>query len=231
MRKAFVLSKSAALMFFVSFSASVIAQDAVEPPKRKTIGGINSNNEPEEIIEPEKKSTPVRSAQIDTERFELGVFGGFLNAEDFSSNTSFGVSFSYHITKDIITQVNRGKSNIDKATFEESLGPFLSDTERDFSYFTILGGYRVLHGRSFIGSTKKMNSSIYLMGGFGQIEFAGNEATSFEFAASYRTVVTDWMTINLDIRNHMFDREVAGTLTDEKTTHNTELVLGVNALF
>lgn len=229
MTKAFALPKNIALIFLVSMASNAIAQNTAN---NKTIGGINSSEDQGEIIEPEKKSIPVRSAQIDTEHFELGIFGGELNTEDFNSNPVFGISFSYHITSNIMAQINQGSSDVDKATFEErdiSDGEgFLLESDRTFTYRSLLGGYRILSGRSFLGSKLKMNSSIYLLAGLGRVDFAGEENTSYELAASYRTVVTDWLTINLDLKDHIFNRNF---LNDDKTTHNVEFTLGVNALF
>lgn len=227
MTRTFSLTKHIPFILLVSITSNSIAQNSAN---KSTIGTINSTEQQEEIIEPEKKSTPVRSAKIDTERFELGIFGGELNTEDFSSNPVFGLSFSYHITSNIMAQINQGSSDVGKATFEERDGglDFLAEEDRTFTYRSILGGYRILSGRSFLGSRLKMNSSIYLLAGLGQVEFAGDESTSYEFAASYRTVVTDWLTMNLDLRNHMFERNF---LNDKKTTNNVELTMGINALF
>lgn len=229
MTKAFALPKNIALLILVSVASNSIAQNSTN---KNTIGGINSDEDQEEIIEPEKKSTPVRSAQIDTEHFELGVFGGELNTEDFNSNPVFGISFSYHVTSNIMAQINQGSSEVDKATFEErdiiDGDGFLAESDRTFTYRSILGGYRILSGRSFLGSRLKMSSSIYLLAGLGQVEFADNESTSYELAASYRTVVTDWLTVNLDLKDHIFNRDF---LNDDKTTHNVEFSLGINALF
>ncbi|MBX2858579.1 MAG: outer membrane beta-barrel domain-containing protein [Cellvibrionaceae bacterium] len=229
MTKAFALPKNIALLILVSVASNSIAQNSTN---KNTIGGINSDEDQEEIIEPEKKSTPVRSAQIDTEHFELGVFGGELNTEDFNSNPVFGISFSYHVTSNIMAQINQGSSDVDKATFEErdiiDGDGFLAESDRTFTYRSILGGYRILSGRSFLGSRLKMSSSIYLLAGLGQVEFADNESTSYELAASYRTVVTDWLTVNLDLKDHIFNRDF---LNDDKTTHNVEFSLGINALF
>lgn len=207
------------------FSGYTLAQGA-----GGTIGDLNKKEEPEKaIIKPEKEPEAVHAAQIDTEKFEAGVFLGVMNVEDFNSNPSLGFSFSYHVTPDILAQVHYGNSKVSRASFEElEDADFLADDDRNFRYTELLGGYRVLRGRSFFSTNTKLFSDIYLLGGLGQTSFADNSSTSFVLAASYRTVVTDWMTINVDIRDHIMSREFIG---DDKTTHNTELVIGFNALF
>ena len=207
-------------------SWAILALSAATAAQAQTIGDLN---EPEDtaIITPEKQPEPVHAAQIDTEKYELGVFIGALNVEDFNANGILGLGFTYHINETFIAQVNLGQSTISKATFEED-SDFLTDDDRKFQYLEVTGGYKVLSGRSFWGSNTKMNSDIYLIAGLGQTAFADNQTTSFVFGGSYRTVITDWMTLNIDIKDHVFNRDFIG---DNKTTHNTELSLGINALF
>jgi hypothetical protein len=45
---------------------------------------------------------------------------------------------------------------------------------------------------------------------------------------SYRTVITDWLTMNLDINNTTVNLKL---FDDQKKANNTEMVIGINALF
>ncbi len=198
----------------------------------KTISDIgNDNDDSVRIIEPKKEVPVAEAAAIDTEQFELGLFGGFLAVEDFNTNPVFGVSFSYHITPAFMAQLNYGKSEVDRATFEENAGSgftFLRGSERDFEYYNILAGYRVLRGRSFIGRNKKYNSDIYILGGFGAVDFAGDTNVSVVLGTSYRVVLTDSLVGSIDFRGHSVDRDF---LNDDKRTFNTEFSFGLNWLF
>lgn len=179
------------------------------------------------IIEPNKPVTSVQPAAIDTEKFELGAYVGLLSVEDFNTNPVTGVSFSYHISKRFLAQVNYATSTVDNAAFEDVAGnDFLSDY--DFTYTNLLAGYKVLDGRSFFGKRHKFNSSIYVLAGISSVSFGGTDETGMAFGASYRAVVTDWMTLNLDVRDTMVDISLNN---NTKKTHNTEMVIGVNALF
>lgn len=179
------------------------------------------------IIEPKKDVEVAKAAAIDDERFELGGFTGVLAVEDFNANLAWGLSLTYHISTRFVAQVNYGVSDIEKATLEGD-NNFLSDSDREFIYTNFLAGYKILPGRSFLGKSTKYNSDIYLLGGLGRIEFAGDTNTSFVFGTSYRVVFTDALTGNLDFRGHMVDRDF---LDDDKTTFNPELVFGLNILF
>lgn len=181
------------------------------------------------IIESDLDRRQVQGARIDTERFELGAFAGAIAVEDFNTNFIYGISGSFHLTKNIMLQANYGNSSIEKATFEEvSDGSFLADADRELSYYDVTAAYQILPGRSFFGSKKKYNSGLYLLAGIGQSEFAGESDLTYAIGTSYRTVVTDWMTVNLDFRDRMIQREF---LKDDKLSHNLEITMGLNLLF
>jgi outer membrane beta-barrel protein len=195
------------------------------------------------VIEPNKQTTSVQAAAIDTEHFELGLYAGLMSVEDFNTNLATGLSLTYHIhgTERFIAQVNYGSSETDKANFE-TIDNFLAEEDRTFNYLNLLAGYKILDGRSFLGKRMKFNSAIYLLAGGANIEFANNDETGYVLGASYRVVLTDWLTVNFDVRDTVFDREFlaktdfdgAGnpvTTNLSKTTHNTEVLLGINALF
>jgi outer membrane beta-barrel protein len=188
----------------------------------------DNGNKPVKIIEPDKPVTSVQPAAIDTERFELGAYVGLLSVEDFNTNPVTGFSLSYHINDSFIVQTNYGASTVSKAAFEEVAGggDFVGD--HDFTYINLLAGYKVLDGRSFLGKRQKFNSAIYLLAGAADVSFARNSKTGMVLGASYRAVITDWLTMNLDVRDTIVDIELLG---DSKKTNNTEMVIGVNALF
>lgn len=186
-----------------------------------------NNPKPVKIIEPNKPVTTVQAAAIDTEKFELGLYAGLISIEDFNTNTVTGLSFSYHINSDFLAQLNYGTATVSKAAFEEVQGDnFLTDY--DFTYTSLLGGYKLVDGRSFLGKRHKFNSAIYVLAGAASVEFADQKNTGLVIGASYRMVVTDWLTMNLDVRDTMVDVELNNS---SKKTNNTELAIGVNALF
>jgi outer membrane beta-barrel protein len=189
-----------------------------------------SDNSSVKIIEPKKDVPVAKAAEIDDEKFELGLFTGFLAVDEFNTNPVLGTSFVYHLSPKIIFQLNYGESEVDRASFEDNAGgfSFLRDNERDFEYANLLAGFRMLRGRSFIGRNNKYNSDLYFMAGFGSVDFANGSNTSVVVGSSYRVVVTDAMTVNLDLRGHSVDRDFLGVT---KSTFNTELALGINFLF
>jgi outer membrane beta-barrel protein len=195
----------------------------------------NKNNKsvkkPIKIIEPNKTVTTVQAAAIDTEHFELGAYVGLLSVEDFNTNPVTGLSLSYHINKSFLAQLNYGTSTVANPAYEEKLlGNSLTSAGYDFKYVNLLAGYNLLDGRSFLGKNYKFNSAIYLLAGFAKVDFADQSNNGFVVGASYRVVITDWLTVNLDLRDTNVKRDLSN-FKDPKQTNNTEMFIGVNALF
>lgn len=182
---------------------------------------------PVKIIEPNKSAPQLHAAAIDTEKFELGVYTGLISIEDFNTNVVTGIAFNYHFSNRFIAQASYGKTEVDQAAFEKvANGKFLSDY--DFTYVDLVLGYKLLDGRSFFGKRHKYNSALYLLGGAADVSFANNNETGLVLGTSYRSVITDWLTMNIDIRNTTIDMELNGV---SRKTNNTELNVGLNALF
>lgn len=180
------------------------------------------------VIEPDAQVEKAQPASIDTEKFQLGMYVGSLSVEDFGTEAVMGLELTYHLNRDWILQGNYGVAEIDRASFESPQVQFLADDDRDFTYFNIGGGYRWLKGRSFLGQRAKYESDVYVLFGAERISFAANDEWGLNFGLSYRAVLTDWLTMNIDFREHTFKREFIG---DNKQTFNTELRLGLNGLF
>jgi outer membrane beta-barrel protein len=198
-----------------------------------TFGATDSKTtkKPVKIIEPNKTVTTVQAAAIDTEHFELGAYVGLLSVEDFNTNLVTGLSLSYHINKNFLAQVNYGTSTVGNPAYEEKLlGNSLSDAGYDFKYVNLLAGYNLLDGRSFLGKNYKFNSAIYVVAGIAKVDFADESNNGFVVGASYRVVLTDWLTLHLDLRDTNVKRDLSN-FNDPKNTNNTEMYFGINALF
>jgi len=180
------------------------------------------------VIEPEKNVSEAKTAAIDTEKFQLGAFLGTLSVEDFGTDVVKGIELTYQLSPTWFIQGNYGTATIDRAAFETNQLQFLASSDRDFNYFAVTGGYRWLTGRSFLGAQAKYNSDIYLLAGVESVSFAANDEWGLNFGLSYRVVLTDWITMNIDFREHSFKRDFIG---DSKQTFNTEFRIGINSLF
>lgn len=228
-----MIIRLAALAFvsigFINTPAHAQTLGDLNKPQTEALSDSDIEIKPVKIVEPKAQPREIEAAAIDTERFELGVFAGVIAVEDFNSNLVYGLSGSFHVSKNWLVQVNYGRSEVSRATIEDVTDSnFLSEDDRDLSYFDVTAGYQLLPGRSYASGKSKFNSGIYLLAGAGQSEFAGSKEPTFNFGASYRVVVTDWMTMNLDFRDRLIQREYLG---EDKLSHNLEATLGINALF
>ena len=182
------------------------------------------------VIEPEVDRREIETAKIDTEDFEVGIFAGQLSVEDFGVNTVVGARFAYHITEGFFVEVAGGRTDTEPTSFERLSGAaqLLTDSEREYSYYNLSLGYNIFPGESFIGKNRALNTSLYVIGGVGKTEFAGDDRFTVNLGLGLRLMPIDWLAVHADIRNHIFDIDLLG---QEKTAHNIEATLGVTFFF
>ena len=182
------------------------------------------------IFEPKVERREIKTPRIDTEDFELGLYGGLLSVEDFGVNPVIGVRAAYHITEDFFTELAVAQSRTTKTSFERLSGAaeLLSDDERLLTYYNISLGYNLLPGEVFVGGKRSFNSALYVIGGIGSTRFAGDDRFTFNLGAGYRFLATDWLAIHADVRDHLFKSDLIG---EERRTNNIEITLGATFFF
>jgi len=182
------------------------------------------------VIEPELERRDIEIAAIDTEDFELGLYAGLMSIEDFGVNTVLGARFAYHITEGFFAELAAGSSEGGETSFERLSGAaqLLTDDERSLSYYNLSLGYNLFPGEVYLGADRAFNSTIYLIGGVGKTNFAGDDRFTLNFGVGVRLIPRDWFAIHADIRDNIYDIDLLG---QEKTTHNLEAHLGVTFFF
>jgi outer membrane beta-barrel protein len=183
-----------------------------------------------QVVEPAVKRRDVERAQIDTENFEAGVFVGTISIEDFGSSFVYGGRLAYHFTEDVFAEASIGTSEAGKTSYEDLSGAaeLLTDSEREYTYYDLAIGWNALPGEVFFGGDRAMPSSVYFTLGAGSTRFAGDDHFTVALGAGLRLLVTDWVALHLDVRDHMFDSDLLG---DKKLTQNLQVGLGVTAFF
>jgi len=186
---------------------------------------------PIKIIEPEGQQSKSDQAKIDNEVFEAGFFLGMISIEDFGTHPLYGVKASFHATEDFFLQANYGRSEAGRTSYETINGSginILTDADREYSYYDVLVGYNLFPGETFVTRNLTFNSAFYLIGGVGNTQFAGDEQFTLVVGTGYRIIFSDWLTWNLDYRDHMFETELLG---HKKRTHNIEFATGLTVFF
>lgn len=186
---------------------------------------------PIKIIEPDVQQSKNDQAKIDNEVFEAGFFLGMISIEDFGTHPLYGVKASFHATEDFFLQANYGRSEAGRTSYETINGSginILTDADREYSYYDVLVGYNLFPGETFVTRNLTFNSAFYLIGGVGNTQFAGDEQFTLVVGTGYRIIFSDWLTWNLDYRDHMFETELLG---HKKRTHNIEFATGLTVFF
>ncbi len=182
------------------------------------------------IITPDLKRRTIKESDLDTEDFELGLFYGLLTIEDFGTNEVSGVTFAYHITERFFTEAAFGISKLQKTSFELLGGgaQLLTDEQRDLSYYNLALGYNVLPGQVYVTKKFHFDTNIYFLAGAGNTHFADKNYFTYNFGAGLRFYSTDWLSIDLSLREYAFTHDLFGK---EKDTNNLEGRLGLAIFF
>ncbi len=179
------------------------------------------------IIKPEIDRREISEAKINVDDYEIGVYVGVLNIEDFGSDVVYSTRLAYHITEDVFVEASVGYSEAGKNGFEDLTG-FNLLSNRDFFYYHLSVGYNILPGESFIGSNRAYNSAFYLIGGLGVVEFNDDSFFSLNVGAGYRVLLNDNIALHITARDYLFNIDLLG---EDKLTNNIELTAGISFFF
>ncbi|EKF75832.1 hypothetical protein A11A3_00020 [Alcanivorax hongdengensis A-11-3] len=182
------------------------------------------------VLDPRIERRRIHEADIDTENFEVGAYAGVLAIDNFSSEPLVGLRLGYHINEDVFLEAQASMSKAGDTSFEKlNAGvQLLTDDQREYRAYEAAVGYNLLPGEAFFGDGRAFNTSLYLIGGAGVTDFAGDQRFTLNLGAGYRVLMNDWLSLRLDMRDHIFDLDTFGS---NDTTHNLELSLGLGAFF
>ena len=220
-RRIFLLRLAALLLLVPGLSACSFMRTG-EPEE--------SYGDREAVIAPELERREISEADIDSQDFEAGGFVGVMSVEDFGTNVVYGVRAAYHITEDFFTEAALGRTSTDQTSYEELSGgaQLLSDSERDLTYYNISLGWNVFPGEVFIGSGHAFNSALYIIGGVGNTDFGGDNHFTVNVGAGYRLLLTDWIALHIDVRDHIYESDLLG---EDEYKHNLEAHTGLTVFF
>ena len=181
------------------------------------------------VIGPDIEPREVERPGIDTENFELGVYAGMLSIQDFNSEVLYGLRAAWHVTEDFFFEANFGSSSGDLTSYEKLSGgaPLFEDSERDYTFYNFNLGWNALPGEIFLFD-RALKSDLYFVGGVGSTDFLGDNWFTVTVGAGYRLILNDWLSWRVDVRDHIFDRDVFG---QEETTNNIELSTALTIFF
>ena len=184
--------------------------------------------EPLVVREPERRE--VKIDRIDSENFEIGMHAGLMNVQDFGSDMVTSIRAAYHVTEGFFIEGQYGTTTLGETSFERLSGgaSLLTDDQRDMRFYNISVGYNLFPGESFVGRRWAFKGGLYLIGGVGSTDFAGDERFTINAGLGYRLVATDWLALHVTVRDHMFDSDLLGS---KDTYHNIEFTGGLSLFF
>jgi outer membrane beta-barrel protein len=182
------------------------------------------------VIDPQVTRRDVKTPKIKAKDFEIGAYVGALSIEDFGTNPIYGVRLAYHVSEDIFLEAFAARSKAGSSSLEDVFPDItvLSGSGRQFTYYDLDLGYNVLPGEIFLGRGRAFNNALYATVGIGDVKFAGQDNFALNFGVGDRLLVTDWLAMHLDVRDHVFESDLFGV---SKNVHNIEATLGLTAFF
>jgi outer membrane beta-barrel protein len=192
--------------------------------------GTDADAPPPSVIEPQVERRTVTVPAIRSKNIELGAYYGELSIQDFGAQPVAGVRFDYHISEDLFAEATYGRAKGGRTSFEELSGnvQLLSDAERRFTYYNLSLGYNLLPGEVFIGRNLAMTSALYMIGGIGDVTFAGEHNFAVNFGAGFRVLPTDWLALHIDVQDLVFKSNDIGFY---QLKNNLQATIGATVFF
>ncbi len=167
--------------------------------------------------------------KVKTEFLELGLHVGFLNIEDYPSNTATGAYLTLRATEDFFLQLNLMESSDVDLNNDERNTPF-SDIldDRDFFHYDLLIGFNLFQGEFFTGDNQANLSSLYVVGGVGETEFGDESRFTTTLGLGYQIAFNRRYVLRFDLRDYFYKSSL---LKDNETTNNIHTFIGLSYLF
>jgi outer membrane beta-barrel protein len=182
------------------------------------------------IVEPQVNRRLVKTPKIKAKDIELGAYFGALSIQDFGTNPLYGVRAAYHVSEDIFLEGFVARSKAGRTSLEDVFPDItvVSDAGRHLTYYDLDLGYNVLPGEIFLGRGRAFNSALYVTVGMGDVKFAQKDQFALNFGLGERLLITDWLALHVDVRDHVFETDLTGRT---KNVHNIEAILSLTTFF
>ena len=182
------------------------------------------------VVEPQVTRRVVKTPKIKAKDFEVGAYFGALSIQDFGTNPVYGARAAYHVSEDIFLEAYVGRSKAGTTSLEDVFPDItvVSNSGRQFTYYDLDVGYNVLPGEIFLGRGRAFNSALYVTVGMGDVKFADKDQFALNFGVGERLLITDWLAIHLDVRDHIFETDLTGRT---KNVDNIEATLGLTVFY
>ena len=183
----------------------------------------------EPVVVPEVDRRDVRKPHYPSNDFELGLYTGAYATENFGTSWVYGARIGYHLTEDFFVQGVYAQTKVTDEAFRQILpgGIFESQTQK-LNYYNLSVGYNILPGEVFLFSSRARPSQLFIIGGVGSTKFVDQNKPTYNFGFGFRVFLTDYASLQLDLRDHIFSLDLLGK---SRSTQNIELTTGLSFYF
>ncbi|WP_339798855.1 outer membrane beta-barrel domain-containing protein [uncultured Marinobacter sp.] len=182
------------------------------------------------MIEPDVQPRKITPPKIDSGNFEITAVAGMLNIEDFESSFMYGARLAYHISESFFVEAGVGFAEAGQTSFERLAGDvqLLPDNDRDYLWYNLNLGYKLLPGQAFFPGGYAFNTNFYITAGAGATDFAGDNQFTLNYGAGYQVLLRDNLSVHLNVRQYVYETDILGS---SKNSFNTELSTGISLFF
>ena len=183
----------------------------------------------EPVVVPQVDRRDVRLPRYPSNDFELGLYTGAYATENFGTSWVYGARIGYHLTEDFFVQGVYAQTKVSDESFRQILpgGIFESKTQK-LDYYNLSVGYNILPGEVFLFSSRARPSQLFIIGGVGSTKFVDQNKPTYNFGFGFRVFLTDYASLQLDLRDHIFSLDLLGK---SQSTQNLELTTGLSFYF
>ncbi len=183
----------------------------------------------EQVIVPQVERREVPLPRFPSKDFEIGLFTGIYEVQNFGASSVSGVRLGYHITEDFFAQFAYAQTKVSDETYRQILPGGIFPTGKDtLKYYNLSAGYNVLPGEVFLGSKRAKATAVYLIGGVGSTSFNAQKRQTFNVGLGMRLLLADRWALQVDMRDHIFSLDLLGK---RQSTQNLELTGGLSYFF
>ncbi len=158
-------------------------------------------------------------------RHEINLFGGVYASDVMGAAPQGGVSYTFHVNEDFA---------LEAAFAYTYFSSPVSGPVEQYTGYSVLAGHDAyiysgnlvwhpIHGKFMLFNSAIPHFDIFFTAGVGVTDGSNAKGLTYNFGAGLKIFVSSWLSLRLDIRDHIYVQEV---LASESITNNLSLVLG-----
>lgn len=159
-------------------------------------------------------------------RHEVHLFGGVYASDVMGAAPLAGISYAFHVTEEFALEAAFGYTWFSSAVsgpVEQYTGYQVLQSHDARVYSGNLA-WHPIHGKFMLFRSFIPHFDIYFTAGLGVTDSRTAKGLTYNFGAGLKIYSTSWLSLRLDLRDHIYVQEV---LSSEVITNNLTITLGV----